>query len=1056
MAASSTARAVFLSRLASELELHRVVSLKPPPPSSHLFSQHPVLRPLLVAAPGRPHRRTHSPPLFHCLFSSSGGESVADDYVSTRKLAFRREFSVLANFLKQINPLDTSVIAKGVSGAAKDSMKRTISAMLGLLPSDHFAVSIRASKDPLHRLLTSSIITGYTLWNAEYRVSLMRNFDKSPGSEDLTSASYSERLASRNESGEDREGCDRDTCETWGKVECRNPRFLEDLSPEALSYIQQLKSELASVEKRLNAQKQENMDLECGRGENNDLLNYLRSLEPEMVTELARPSSSEVEEIIQQLVQNVIQKYFGDDRSFGFLEDSVIEKSESCSDGDDIDNCAAIKTSRDYLAKLLFWCMLLGHHMRSLEYRLHLSCVGEEEKGKEKNEKITSQKRRIPGLVRAFLIPLSRSTRSSVPFSSSNLPVHLVPSMAEALQDTTKHQMEVTLKSIPSESVSFGRFSGDSSLSWDKWSAFSQNKYMEEVEKCSTPGSVKEKKAYFEAHYKKVAAHTMELLGQDKLTDHVAQSKSEEQIFQQSGGSCEVSDSTTNVDLEQLTHSSSDSIDAHETSHFGGDSKEEQFIKPDHSEAELLEEKMDTTEPKLEAPESNKNEGINELENLETEVNEAEIKEPKLDFIGDKTEVSANKIEVLELEEVGTDADASASKKNELGSYPEILTLQMHETCGKAETSEVEVDEMASKSSEETANEANSLADVPQPKLNGVGSEITKAMADEMGIQPDCSVSDVDIVVQDLENFKEAQEADKMSKKLAVKSNKSPVPKLDLDQGRQSPIIKLSKKKASTSTKQTDSDATKKRQTVPPASPKPKLSNHSTPKASKVTPTTPRTPASKVSLRKDPSALRSEYKRGSPTSLESSKLRSVSVDLASPPTNRGDLIMEKMGDKEIVQKAFKTFRNSLNLLRSSYDDEKPSAHQQPVMKGKQLPESPEKTQLVKQQPGPRTPNMTRSLNDSSGTKRMSKAASAPLVLRSDEGAKKQKDLLSALKKKPNSKESARTNLQTRSKEDNLEKVGKLQKASKYRVTPMPALDRQQGISGNHLNKRVST
>ncbi|XP_068648624.1 uncharacterized protein [Aristolochia californica] len=375
MAASSTARAVFLSRFASELDLYRAVSLKPPPPSSYLFPHHLIIRPLLLAAPGRPHRRTHSPPLFNCLLSSSGGESVADDYVSTRKLAFRREFSVLANFLKQIEPLDTSVIAKGVSEAAKDSMKRTISTMLGLLPSDHFAASIRASKDPLHRLLTSSIITGYTLWNAEYRVSLMRNFDNSPGNEDLASAGFSGRVAIGNVGGEDGEGFERGTCESWEEVESRTPRFLEALSPKALSYVEQLKSELASVEKRLKAQKQENVDLECSRGENNNLLDYLRSLESEMVTELSRPSSSEVEEIIQQLVRNIIQKFFVGDRSSGFLEDSVIEKSESYSDNDDIEICAAIKTSRDYLAKLLFWCMLLGHHMRSLEYRLHLSCV---------------------------------------------------------------------------------------------------------------------------------------------------------------------------------------------------------------------------------------------------------------------------------------------------------------------------------------------------------------------------------------------------------------------------------------------------------------------------------------------------------------------------------------------------------------------------------------------------------------------------------------------------------------------------------------------------------
>ncbi|XP_017218583.1 flocculation protein FLO11 isoform X2 [Daucus carota subsp. sativus] len=65
-------------------------------------------------------------------------------------------------------------------------------------------------------------------------------------------------------------------------------------------------------------------------------------------------------------------------------------------------------------------------------------------------------------------------------------------------------------------SISFGRFENDS-LSWEKWSTFSPNKYLEEVEKCSTPGSVAQKKAYFEAHYKKIAAKKAELLEQEKM-----------------------------------------------------------------------------------------------------------------------------------------------------------------------------------------------------------------------------------------------------------------------------------------------------------------------------------------------------------------------------------------------------------------------------------------------------------------------------------------------------------------------------------------------------------
>ncbi|KAF0889930.1 hypothetical protein E2562_033904 [Oryza meyeriana var. granulata] len=50
------------------------------------------------------------------------------------------------------------------------------------------------------------------------------------------------------------------------------------------------------------------------------------------------------------------------------------------------------------------------------------------------------------------------------------------------------------------ESVSFGRFLTEP-LEWGKWSAFAHNRYLEEAAHQSRPGSVAQKKAFFEAHY---------------------------------------------------------------------------------------------------------------------------------------------------------------------------------------------------------------------------------------------------------------------------------------------------------------------------------------------------------------------------------------------------------------------------------------------------------------------------------------------------------------------------------------------------------------------------
>ncbi|KAL6529179.1 hypothetical protein OROGR_014802 [Orobanche gracilis] len=79
------------------------------------------------------------------------------------------------------------------------------------------------------------------------------------------------------------------------------------------------------------------------------------------------------------------------------------------------------------------------------------------------------------------------------------------PSTFESDRDGTHHVVadeNQDAGSFHSGSISFGRFESEI-LCWERRSSFSHNRYLEEVEKCSKPGSVTEKKAYFEAHFKK-------------------------------------------------------------------------------------------------------------------------------------------------------------------------------------------------------------------------------------------------------------------------------------------------------------------------------------------------------------------------------------------------------------------------------------------------------------------------------------------------------------------------------------------------------------------------
>ncbi|KAJ8443129.1 hypothetical protein Cgig2_005680 [Carnegiea gigantea] len=359
---ASTTRALILS-----LKSLHPPSPLPPPPFLHyhhhlpFLSSPPTSSSANAVAASSSRRRIVS-----CLMSGVGGGGLSD----TRKSEFSREFAVIATMLKRIEPLDTSDISKGVSDSAKDSMKQTISTMLGLLPSDQFSVSVRVSKVPLHRLLVSSIITGcvfvslaffrnlcfvvmYTLWNAEYRMSLMRNFELPlDSSEKRDSLEVSEGPGLAGDELEC-EGCKAcvvgvDTSEQI------SPQSLKDLSPEALSYIQLLEAELCSAKKELDAQKQDSVQMESNRGNSNNLLEYLRSLESDMVFELSQPSSVEVKEVMHELVQNMLLRFFKDDATPEAMGNTSNGSMKDRQVGTD-DRSETITTSRDYLAKLLFW-----------------------------------------------------------------------------------------------------------------------------------------------------------------------------------------------------------------------------------------------------------------------------------------------------------------------------------------------------------------------------------------------------------------------------------------------------------------------------------------------------------------------------------------------------------------------------------------------------------------------------------------------------------------------------------------------------------------------------
>lgn len=297
--------------------------------------------------------------------------------------------SAIFNLIRDIEPLDVSLIQKDVSNTTIDAMKRTISGMLGLLPSDQFQVMIDALWEPLSKLLISSMMTGYTLRNAEYRLSLERNLEIYEGNkynlknEDSKLEVEEIHLKEEGKSGNFRQESLSTSDESEDST-CNIPDFGE-MTPEARRYILRLYSRLSSVKRELHAVKRKSAALQMQQfvgEEKNDLLDYLRSLQPEKVAELSEPTSPELKDTIHSVVHGLLATLspkmhskvpdLGNNSNIGTVDGEIEGDCIDLVENTSLQFQPLISLPRDYLARLLFWCMLLGHYLRGLEYRLEL------------------------------------------------------------------------------------------------------------------------------------------------------------------------------------------------------------------------------------------------------------------------------------------------------------------------------------------------------------------------------------------------------------------------------------------------------------------------------------------------------------------------------------------------------------------------------------------------------------------------------------------------------------------------------------------------------------
>lgn len=232
----------------------------------------------------------------------------------------------------------------------------------------------------------------------------------------------------------------------------------------------------------------------------------------------------------------------------------------------------------------------------------------------------------------------------------------------------------------------------------------------------------------------------------------------------------------------------------------------------------------------------------------------------------------------------------------------------------------------------------------------------------------------------------------------------------------------------------------------------------STPKVSKRVPTSSSLSASQSSTKKLNGSLLPRSKN--PPAGGSKKVisKSLHLSLTMDPSNsepdphissRKSFIREKMGDKDTVKRAFKTFQNNFSQLKSSDEErairEKQARHLVPA-KGTDVKVSKSMT--------PRTGNIV-SLKSSRVDRKTAELAPSSFVLKSDERAKRRKEFSMKLEEKSTAKPAESARLRTKSKEEKQGEIRKLRHSSNFKPTPMPGFCSARKASKSPLDKEGS-
>lgn len=245
------------------------------------------------------------------------------------------ESNELVKFVQSVPPPELMRRFKESAPAeVQSAMRQTLTSMLGSLPANAFQTSVRTATANLVQLMSSLLLSGYLIRNAQYRYGLVQ------------SLSPSKQLPGAAGEGADVPAVPR--IEGGVAVFAHADGTTSEM-PVA-EYVAELRSEVALLRGELTR---------TSAG-SNPLVAFMASMEPANLSALTANAGEEVVEAMRKIVEAVVEREGLPAKGDAIVESGVVE-----------------------LGSLLFWLLVTGYYLREGEVRLQLkrSLGGGDERG---------------------------------------------------------------------------------------------------------------------------------------------------------------------------------------------------------------------------------------------------------------------------------------------------------------------------------------------------------------------------------------------------------------------------------------------------------------------------------------------------------------------------------------------------------------------------------------------------------------------------------------------------------------------------------------------------